>query len=147
MKCPFCRQPTTEVFNTRATSRGSQIWRRRRCETCAEAFTTYESPVLAWLTVQGASGRPAAYNRARLYASISAAFPPHFSRAVTTDALTDTVESKLLDLRTRTLTTQQISTTILVTLKAYDAAAFVRYLTAHADVTSNAQLKRELRKY
>ena len=147
MKCPYCRSTQTEVYNTRATKFHSQLWRRRRCLSCHEAFTTYEAPDLGFLQVssQNASNRP--YSRARLYSAIAAALDPAHARAGEIDAVTDTVESKLLDLKSPALTTVQISAIILTTLKNYDTAAFLRYLAAHADLRSRSELKRQLKNY
>lgn len=146
MKCPFCRSDQTEVYNTRSTRSGSQLWRRRRCLTCHEAFTTYEAPRLSWLQVeaQNASRRP--YSRARLYSAVVSAFDNHAS-SDTTDAITDTVESKLLDLKSKIITTNQIAAIVLTTLRHFDTPAFLRYLASHADVSSKADLKRQLKNY
>ena len=43
MHCPFCHKPDTRVVDSRLTEEGSQVRRRRQCETCNERFTTFES--------------------------------------------------------------------------------------------------------
>lgn len=147
MKCPFCRSTQTEVYNTRATKFHSQLWRRRRCQSCHEAFTTYEAPDLGFLQVSASDGSSRPYSRARLYADLSTALNPTGTTAADIDAVTDTVESKLLDLKTPTLQTTVISSTILNTLKNYDTPAFLRYLAAHAELRSRSELKRQLKNY
>jgi transcriptional repressor NrdR len=147
MKCPFCRSDQTEVYNTRRTKFGSQLWRRRRCQSCHEAFTTYEAADLGFIQVRAQNASRSPYSRARLYSAIAAAWEPGQAKASTVDAITDTVESKLLDLKSRALTTQQISATILTTLKHYDTSAFLRYLASHAELRTNAELKRQLKNY
>lgn len=147
MKCPFCRSLKTEVYNTRATKFHSQLWRRRRCQSCHEAFTTYEAPDLGFLLVMSSDGSQRPYSRARLYSAVAAALDPAGHTASDVDAITDTVESKLLDLKSLTLTTVQISGIILTTLKNYDTSAFLRYLAAHADLRSRSELKRQLKNY
>jgi transcriptional repressor NrdR len=144
MKCPFCRSKQTEVYNTRSTKFGTQLWRRRRCQTCHEAFTTYESADLGFLQVraQDASQRP--YSRSKLYSAIALALGSQSSAA---DAITDTVESKLLDLKSPVITAGQIAATILTTLKPFDTPAFLRYLAGHAELRNSAELKRALKNY
>ncbi|GAC1370267.1 MAG: hypothetical protein NVSMB39_3010 [Candidatus Saccharimonadales bacterium] len=95
--------------------------------------------------VSDGSQRP--YSRARLYSELAAVLDPAHARAGEIDAVTDTVESKLLDLRSPSLTTTQISGIILTTLKNYDTPAFLRYLAAHADLRSRSELKRQLKNY
>jgi transcriptional repressor NrdR len=147
MKCPFCRSSQTEVYNTRATKFATQIWRRRRCLNCHEGFTTYEAADLGFLKVGAQNGSQGPYSRARLYSGIAAAFEPAEYASATIDAVTDTVESKLLDLKTRTISPEQISAIILTTLKHFDTSAFLRYLASHADLRSKSELKRQLKNY
>lgn len=147
MKCPFCRQPDTEVYNTRDTKFGTQIWRRRRCQNCHEAFTTYEAPDLSFLKVVKKSGRKERYSRAKLYSGLYGAFLRIPAKETTVDAVTDTIEAKLLDTKQRELTSSAIAQIVLVTLKHFNTAAFVRYLAYQTDLASDAQLKKELKKY
>jgi transcriptional repressor NrdR len=147
MKCPYCRHPNTEVYNSRSTRFDSQIWRRRRCANCHESFTTYEAPDLGFLKVIKKSGHRERYSRAKLYSGIYSAFLSIPHKETTVDAVTDTVEAKLLDTKKRTLPTQEISDIVLSTLKHFNTAAFLRFLAYHADLASDAQLARELKKY
>ncbi len=147
MKCPYCRQPTTEVYNSRTTRFGTQVWRRRRCQSCHESFTTYEAPDLGFLKVIKKSGRRERYSRAKLYSGIYGAFLSIPHKETTVDAVTDTIEARLLDTKKRTIRTQEIADIVLSTLKHFNTAAFVRFLAYHADLASDAQLARELKKY
>jgi transcriptional repressor NrdR len=147
MKCPFCRSNQTEVYNTRSTKFGTQLWRRRRCQSCHEAFTTYEAADLGFLQVEAENGSHGPYSRARLYSALATALDPAQGGSANADAITDTVESKLLDLKSTHITTTQISSIILTTLKHFDTSAFLRYLASHADLRSNAELKRQLKNY
>ena len=147
MKCPFCRSTDTEVFNTRRTKFGSQVWRRRRCQTCHEAFTTYEAADLTFLQVGPSKGPTRPYSRSKVYSAIALAFEPTGAPTGAVDALTDTIESKLLDLKLTRITPAQITQTILATLKPFNTPAFLRYLASHANLASPAELKRQLKQY
>lgn len=147
MKCPFCRADTTDVFNSRPTKFGNQIWRRRRCLECKESFTTYEQADLGFLKVIKKTGKKQRYSRAKLYSGIYGAFLSIPSKENTVDAVTDTVEAKLLDTKKREVTTGEIAQVVLTTLKHFNTAAFMRYLAYQADISNPAQLKRELSKY
>ncbi len=147
MKCPFCREDTTEVYNSRTTKFGTQIWRRRRCSHCHESFTTYEAPDLGFLKVIKKSGKKQRYSRAKLYSGIYGAFLSIPAKETTVDAVTDTIEAKLLDTRQRELASSEIARLTLTTLKHFNTAAFVRYLAYQTDLASDAQLKKELGKY
>jgi transcriptional repressor NrdR len=138
---------TTEVFNSRPTRFDTQIWRRRRCLSCHEAFTTYEQTDLGFLKVIKKSGRRQRYSRAKLYSGIYGAFLSIPTKETTVDAVTDTVESKILDTKQREITSAVIAGIVLTTLKHYNTAAFVRYLAYQTDLISDSQLKKELKKY
>jgi transcriptional repressor NrdR len=147
MKCPFCRETTTEVYNSRDTKFGTQIWRRRRCQSCHESFTTYEAPDLGFLKVVKKTGKKQRYSRAKLYSGIYGAFLSIPAKETTVDAVTDTIEAKILDTKRRDLSSQDIARIVLITLKHFNTAAFLRYLAYQTDLASDAQLKQELKKY
>lgn len=147
MKCPFCRADTTDVFNSRPTRFGTQIWRRRRCLKCKESFTTYEQADLGFLKVIKKTGKKQRYSRAKLFSGIYGAFLTIPAKETTVDAVTDTVEAKILDTKKRDITSSEIAQIVLKTLKHFNTAAFMRYLSMQADIASPAQLKRELSKY
>ncbi len=147
MKCPFCRETTTDVFNTRPTRFGTQIWRRRKCLSCHESFTTYEAPDLGFVKVIKKNGKKQRYSRAKLYSGIYGAFLNIASKENTVDGVTDTVEAKLLDTKNREIQTSEIAKIVLITLKHFNTAAFLRYLAYQTDLASDAQLKKELKKY
>lgn len=147
MKCPYCRSESTDVFNTRPTRFNTQIWRRRRCLVCRESFTTYEQPSLDFLKVIKKTKKKQRYSRAKLYSGIYGAFLSVPSKETTVDAVTDTVEAKLLDLKESEISSEVIATTVLTTLKHFNTAAFMRYLAYQANPVNEAALRKELKKY
>jgi transcriptional repressor NrdR len=147
LKCPYCRSASSDVYNTRSTKFGTQIWRRRRCTKCGQSFTTYEQPDLAFLRVSHASGKPARYSRALLFSEIYAAFEGSKAQPALIDAVTDTVEAKILDLQLDIVTSRQIAEIVLATLQHFSMPAFLRYLSSHAELSTSAELRKELKKY
>jgi transcriptional repressor NrdR len=147
MKCPYCRADTTDVFNSRPTKFGTQIWRRRRCLECHESFTTYEAADLGFMKVIKKTGAKERYSRAKLFSGIYGAFLDIRSKQNAVDAVTDTVEAKILDTKTTVMSTEEIAQIVLQTLKHYNTAAFVRYLANQTDLANEAQLRQELKKY
>jgi transcriptional repressor NrdR len=115
--------------------------------TCHESFTTYEAPDLGFLKVIKKSGQKQRYSRAKLYSGVYGAFLSIPQKETTVDAVTDTIEAKILDTKKRELSTPEIATIVLSTLKHFNTAAFVRFLAYHANLASDAQLSRELKKY
>jgi transcriptional repressor NrdR len=147
MKCPHCRRDRTEVYNSRVTKFGTQIWRRRRCLNCGKSFTTYETSDLSFLKITRPSHRLEPYSRAKLFASLYDAFAAADHPAATIDAVTATIEAKILDLERSEVATHQIAAITLTTLKHFDTAAFLRYLSSHAGLTPHTNLQKTLRQY
>jgi transcriptional repressor NrdR len=147
MKCPFCRETTTEVYNSRNTKSGNQIWRRRRCKNCGKVFTTYEYIDLTFVSILKRSGKMEPYSRAKLYSSLYNAFAGSPFDQSTIDAITDTVETKVLDNGKTVLEANELAHIALVTLKHFNGTAFLRYLSLQTDLASSSQIKKELKKY
>jgi transcriptional repressor NrdR len=147
MKCPFCRQSRTEVYNSRTTNFGTQTWRRRHCLKCGKNFTTYEAPSLGFLKVTTKSGQRSGYSRARLFTSLYDAFLNVSHKPATIDAVTDTIEAKILDLKSPEVATTQIASIVLTTLKHFNTPAFLRYLSSHTDLSPATNLSKALRQY
>lgn len=147
MKCPFCRENNTDIFNTRATRYGSQVWRRRKCLNCHESFTTYEQADLGFLKVIKKTGKKQRYSRAKLYSGIYGAFLSIPAKETTVDGVTDTIEAAILDTKQREISSADVARIVLKVLNHFNTAAFVRYLAYQTDLASDAQLKKELKKY
>ncbi|MFI5240761.1 MAG: ATP cone domain-containing protein [Candidatus Saccharimonadia bacterium] len=147
MKCPFCRETKTDVYNSRATNAQNQVWRRRRCLSCGQSFTSYEQPDLRYLLVGDKNGKTGHFSRPRLFSSIYEAFESSHATPETIDAVTDTVEEKILDLKQSIITSKQIATIILITLKHFHAPAFLRYLSGHTELNSSAEIKKILKAF
>jgi transcriptional repressor NrdR len=147
MKCPFCRETITEVYNSRDTKSGNQVWRRRRCRACQRPFTTYEFIDLGFISVTKKNGKKERYSRAKLFSGVYQAFSVISSKSETIDAVTDTIESKILNLGKTIISTEEIAYIVLATLNHFNTTAFLRYLSQHTELASNSQLKKELKKY
>jgi transcriptional regulator NrdR family protein len=98
-------------------------------------------------TSPGKTGAKRSYSRSQLFSSLVDAFSSSPPKAGTIDAITDTVEAKILDLQQPEISTAKIASIVLTTLKHFSTPAFLRYLTSHTDLASSTQLKRELKKY
>ena len=56
MRCPFCDAEETKVIDTRVSSEGFQVRRRRQCLSCNERFTTFEHPEITMPTIIKSNG-------------------------------------------------------------------------------------------
>lgn len=142
MDCPFCQSKRTEVFNSRKTRSHTKVWRRRRCNNCFEAFTTYEYVDMGFIRVIGSNGTTP-YSRARLYSSIYLAFiGTRLELPTDIDNLTETIEHRLLKAKKLTMHRDEIINLVSKTLKPISITAAMRYLADHPPTDTIDLLKR-----
>jgi transcriptional repressor NrdR len=102
---------------------------------------------LGFLTIVSKESTRRPYSRAKLFSSVYGAFLTIPTKDATIDALTSTIETKLLDLRKTDIDTAEIGRIVLSTLKQFDTSAFIRFLAAHTNLPTGIELKKELKKY
>jgi transcriptional repressor NrdR len=149
MECPYCHKQITEVTNSRPTKADTQIWRRRKCGACQETFTTHEVVDLSHLMVVKKSGKSEVFSRVKLYSGIYGATigskTPNREKVV--EKITREVEREILFLKTKKVTSSTITDIVLFKLRKIHTATFLRYLAYAKDISSESQMKAELRKY
>ena len=69
MKCPFCKNESTQVIDSRVSDAGDSIRRRRRCESCNKRFTTYETVELRMPQVVKQDGKRTEFDLNKLRTS------------------------------------------------------------------------------
>lgn len=149
MHCPFCKSTQIYVTNTRPTKGGFQIWRRKRCQTCGETFTTHEIIDLSHLVVVKRSGKKEKFSHAKLYSGIYRASIGYRkgNREKIIDQVTMEIEQAILFFKKKEITSEEINETVLKKLRDRQSGTFLRYLAYNKDIMNKSQLKRELAKY
>lgn len=84
------------------------------------------------------------YQRHILYQSINEAIGKLKQRTEAIDALSETIENKLLTLRQEQIKTSQIIEIALSTLRAFNLSAYIRYLANHSDIENIRSLKQKI---
>ena len=73
MRCPFCRKRGNRVVDSRLSSDGVMIRRRRMCTSCKRRFTTYERVEEATPMVVKKDGRREPFDRGKIIAGLKRA--------------------------------------------------------------------------
>jgi transcriptional repressor NrdR len=148
MVCPLCFNSKTKVYNSRTTKRANSLWRRRRCPVCKKEFTTHETiDAEAFLLVTETGQKAKPFSKAKLVLSLVRACDHRQDESAYW--LAETVEQKLIQAHANKagpITTEDIKNFTLLALKRYDAQAFIKYLSYHADTFDPKALKAQLRK-
>lgn len=151
MLCPHCQNSQVFVVNSRPTKHNSQVWRRKKCQSCKEVFTTYEKIDLSYLIIIKKSNKRQRFNRAKMYSSIyhAALYSKNADRgalAELSETITTQVERKILQLKKKRIETIEITNIILSILQKKSPDIFLRYL-AYREGADRKNVKDLIDKY
>ncbi len=131
MWCPFCNHTDTRVVDSRLTSDGFQIRRRRECANCGARFNTYESPALRAPNVIKRDGSREAFSEDKLRNGMLKALE---KRPVQTQEVERSIRSLLRRIRTLEepeVASQNIGDWVARELARLDQVAYVRFASVY----------------
>ncbi len=131
MKCPVCLFEDSKVIDSRVSSDGVSIRRRRECLKCNFRFSTLEEVEILELTVIKKDGQKQAYNREKIIAGLKRSLE---KRPITPDGfkkLINAIERDLQALRRSEIDTYKIGQTIMKELKKVDKVAYLRFVSVY----------------
>lgn len=131
MHCPFCGADDTKVIDSRLTTDGAQVRRRRECVTCAERFTTFETAELVMPRVLKNDGKREPFDDGKLRAGILRAVE---KRPVDIDEIENAVNRIMKRMRAtgeRELASPQIGEWVMEELRDLDQVAYVRFASVY----------------
>lgn len=146
MKCPACHNSDTKVVDSRASSDGASIRRRRECLKCAFRFSTYEEIEILDLSIVKRDGRKESYSRDKLVKGLKRALE---KRPITDDSfkkLIHSIERDLQVLKKNEVTSNKIGQLIMKHLKRVDQVAYIRFASVYESFKDAQDFKRELNK-
>lgn len=133
MRCPFCGFQEDKVIDSRESREGEVIRRRRECMKCAKRFTTYERIDEVPYVVVKKDGRREKFERQKVLNGLLKACEKRPVSMGKLAELVDEVESKLVEIPDRELSTTEIGGYLAVRLKEIDKVAYVRFASVYRD--------------
>ena len=133
MRCPYCQSPDTQVKDSRPAEDNNAIRRRRICPDCGGRFTTFERVQLRELLVVKKSGRKVPFDREKLHRSFEIALR---KRPIDEDRIERAVSGIVRQLESSgeaEISSDEIGSMVLESLKRIDHVAFVRYASVYRD--------------
>ncbi len=131
MKCPFCRTPDSKVVDSRASSEGFVIRRRRECEACGRRFTTYERVEHAPLRVIKRDGRREEFDRAKLRRSLEVACRKRPVPTETIESVVALIETEVSGTFGREIEASKLGELVMRELRKLDEVAYVRFASVY----------------
>ncbi|MBC8545551.1 transcriptional repressor NrdR [Clostridiaceae bacterium NSJ-31] len=137
MKCPFCGFEESKVIDSRPTD--EKIRRRRECLNCEKRFTTYEVVETMPLIVIKKDKSREMFDRNKLMNGLMRACEKRPVSVEMLDNIVNDIESQLLNLLEREVSSYQIGEMAMQKLKEVDEVAYVRFASVYrqfADINS-----------
>ncbi|MDD3487056.1 MAG: transcriptional regulator NrdR [Candidatus Moranbacteria bacterium] len=146
MLCPYCNYPDTKVIDSRETSDGKVIRRRRECLACQKRFSTYEQLELLNFVVVKKDGRKEDYKREKLENGLRKALEKRPVEERKIEEAVDEIEYKLQINRNCEIPSRLIGKLVLEKLKELDDVAYLRFASVYKGFGSAETFAKEAEK-
>jgi transcriptional repressor NrdR len=130
--------------DSRELSGGDSIRRRRECVACHQRFTTYERVEPASIVVVKKDGRREEFNPDKLRQKLRVALTKRPVSEDQIDAMISAIESEVLALNVKEVSSEQIGEAVLRRLKEVDQVAYIRFASVYRQFADIEELRREV---
>ena len=144
MKCPFCAHPEDKVVDSRTSSDGIAIRRRRECLACGKRFTTYEHVEEQRLMVIKKDGRREPFDRQKLLGGLVKACEKRPISMEQLEQLVDEIERDISRQVEHEIPSAQIGERVMKRLQEMDPVAYVRFASVYREFKDAEQFMREM---
>jgi len=147
MKCLNCSHEDTKILDTRVSSDGMYVRRRRMCDMCGYRFTTTEIREVLDLMVIKKNGIKERYSKEKLIKGIETSLQ---KRPVTKEKIRSLclkIENELIKNNEKEITSSKIGDTVLLFLKDIDEVAYIRFASIYKDFKTINGFKKEIEKF
>ncbi|MCK5836182.1 MAG: transcriptional repressor NrdR [Desulfobacula sp.] len=145
MKCPFCGNPNTRVFDSRAGKIEFEVRRRRECQLCSNRFTTYERVEKVPIMIVKKDSRREEFDRKKVLKGIQKACEKRAISVNQIEDIVDTIEQDLRDTNELEIPSTVVGEKIIEALKILDDVAYVRFASVYREFKDVADFIQELK--
>ncbi len=136
MRCPFCKENNDKVIDSRESSDGFVIRRRRECEKCERRFTTRERIEETPLRVVKHDGSREDFERRKILMGLLTACQKRPVATEDLESIVQRVEDQILDTADREIETDRIGDLVMHELRRLDQVAYVRFASVYKNFES-----------
>lgn len=145
MKCPFCGNIEDKVVDSRISSEGGSIRRRRECLKCQRRFTTYEYIEKTPLMVIKKDGRREPFDRNKILSGILKACEKRPVSMEKVEEVVDSIECNLQKNFAKEVNSSDIGELVMKCLHSLDEVAYVRFASVYRQFKDINQFLGELK--
>ena len=146
MKCPSCGHLEDKVIDSRPSSDGSSIRRRRECLGCQRRFTTYENIETLPLIVIKKDLSRETFDRHKILNSIIRACDKRQVTLSQMDEAVSEIEIALQNTLQNEITSDRIGQLVMEKLKGLDEVAYIRFASVYRQFKDISAFMEELQK-
>ena len=146
MKCPSCGHLEDKVIDSRPSSDGSSIRRRRECLGCQKRFTTYENIETLPLIVIKKDLSRETFDRNKILNSIIRACDKRQVTLSQMDEAVSEIEVALQNTLQNEITSDRIGELVMDKLKGLDEVAYIRFASVYRQFKDISAFMEELQK-
>ena len=146
MKCPSCGHSESKVIDSRPSSDGASIRRRRECLDCQKRFTTYENIETLPLIVIKKDLSRETFDRNKILNSIIRACDKRQVTLSQMDAVVTEIENALQNTLQNEITSERIGEMVMEKLKGLDEVAYIRFASVYRQFKDIGAFMAELQK-
>lgn len=144
MYCPVCNHKDSKVIDSRLSSDGASIRRRRECEKCEFRFSTLEELELLDLTVVKRGGRRESYVREKVVRGLEKALEKRPYTDQDFQKLIHKIERTIQKKSHGQITTAELGDIVMNHLKSFDKVAYIRFASVYRSFEDVKTFEREL---
>ncbi len=145
MKCPFCGNIEDKVVDSRISSEGETIRRRRECLKCQRRFTTYEYIEKTRLMIIKKDGRREPFDRNKILSGFLRACEKRPVSMETIEEVVDSIERSLQKNYDKEVVSSDIGELVMNHLHGIDEVAYVRFASVYRQFKDINQFLGELK--
>lgn len=145
MRCPFCGTDDDKVIDSRASSDGYAIRRRRECLPCSRRFTTYERIEESPLRVIKKDGHREALDRRKILFGLIKACEKRPIPIATLEEITTRIENRVLEEYESEVPSSYLGELVMDELKQVDQVAYVRFASVYREFKDITEFMKELK--
>ena len=146
MKCPDCGHEEDKVVDSRPSSDGRSIRRRRECLACQARYTTYEYVEQGTLTVLKSDNRREPFDKYKLLYGMKLACNKRPISLKEMEAAVDEIESVLIAKFRNEVPSREIGEMLMEKLRGMDEIAYVRFASVYRKFKDKAEFLDEMKK-
>jgi transcriptional repressor NrdR len=144
MRCPFCSHQDSKVIDSRVSTAGDVIRRRRECEGCARRFTSRERVEDVLPIVVKKDGAREPFEREKVLRGVRLACNKRPIAIERIERFIDELERQLIEGEAKEVDSREIGERNMKLLRELDEVAYVRFASVYRSFRDIDEFRSEL---